>query len=130
MISRPNRNRSDQHGTPPRETGAPIDASTGKATGIRLFSVAPPHMRTFHMTWMAFFLAFFGWFGIAPMMAIVRDDLGLTKTQVGNTVIASVLATIAAAPDRWVAVRPHWAAAGVRRPVDRRVHSGHDHRTG
>ncbi len=48
------------------------------------------------MTWMAFFLAFFGWFGIAPMMAIVRDDLGLTKTQVGNTVSASVLATIAA----------------------------------
>ena len=30
------------------------------------------------------------------MMAIVRDDLGLTKTQVGNTVIASVLVTIAA----------------------------------
>ena len=79
-----------------QELGAPIDASTGKATGIRLFSVAPPHMRTFHMTWMAFFLAFFGWFGIAPIMAIVRDDLGLTKTQVGNTVIASVLVTIAA----------------------------------
>ena len=45
---------------------------------------------------MAFFLAFFGWFGIAPMMAIVRDDLGLTKTQVGNTGIASVLITIVA----------------------------------
>ena len=27
-------------------------------------------------------------------MAIVRDDLGLTKTQVGNTIIASVAATI------------------------------------
>ena len=26
----------------PQETGAPIDASTGKATGIRLFSVARP----------------------------------------------------------------------------------------
>ena len=96
MISRPNGNRPKQRGAPPRGAGAPIDASTGKATGIRLFSVAQPHMRTFHMTWTAFFLAFFGWFGIAPMMAIVRDDLGLTKTQVGNTVIASVLATIAA----------------------------------
>ena len=53
-------------------------------------------MRAFHMSWFAFFLAFFGWFGIAPMMAIVRDDLGLTKTQVGNTVIASVAATIVA----------------------------------
>ena len=27
------------------------------------------------MTWMAFFLCFFGWFGIAPLMPIIRDDL-------------------------------------------------------
>ena len=100
--------------------GAPVDASTGKATGIRLFSVAPPHIRTFHMTWMAFFLAFFGWFGIAPMMAIARDDLGLTKTQVGNTVIASVLVTIAVRLRRRVAVRPNRAAAGVCGAADGR----------
>ena len=67
-----------------------------KATRIRLFSVAKPHMRAFHMTWFAFFLAFFGWFGIAPLMALVRDDLGLTKTQIGNTIIASVAITIIA----------------------------------
>jgi len=53
-------------------------------------------MRTFHLTWFAFFLAFFGWFGIAPMMALVRDDLGLTRTQIGNTIIASVAITILA----------------------------------
>ena len=68
----------------------------GKSTRINLFSFARPHMRTFHMTWFAFFLAFFGWFGIAPLMAIVRDDLGLTKAQIGNTVIASVAITIVA----------------------------------
>ena len=73
-----------------------IDPQTHKAVSISLFSFARPHMRAFHMSWFAFFLAFFGWFGIAPMMAIVRDDLGLTKTQVGNTVIASVAVTIAA----------------------------------
>ena len=67
-----------------------------KSPVINLFSLAPPHMRTFHLTWFAFFLAFFGWFGIAPLMAIVRDDLGLTKTQVGNTIIASVAITIVA----------------------------------
>ena len=96
MTSKPNGSGYTKRKPTPQEKGAPIDADTGKATGIRLFSVAKPHMRTFHMSWMAFFLAFFGWFGIAPMMAIVRDDLGLTKTQVGNTVIASVLVTIAA----------------------------------
>jgi NNP family nitrate/nitrite transporter-like MFS transporter len=46
------------------------------------------------MTWLAFFLCFFGWFGIAPLMAIVREDLMLTKAQVGNTIIASVAITV------------------------------------
>ena len=69
-------------------------ASPGRATRLRLFSFARPHMRAFHMSWMAFFLCFFGWFGIAPLMPLVRDELGLTKTQVGNTIIASVAATI------------------------------------
>ena len=48
------------------------------------------------MAWFSFFLAFFGWSGIAPMMALVRDDLGLTKAQIGNTIIASVAITILA----------------------------------
>jgi NNP family nitrate/nitrite transporter-like MFS transporter len=67
-----------------------------KATRIKLLSLARPHMRTFHMTWFAFFLAFFGWFGIAPLMALVREDLNLTQTQIGNTIIASVAITIVA----------------------------------
>jgi len=65
-----------------------------KATRINLFSLKTPQMRAFHMTWFAFFLCFFGWFGIAPLMAVVREDLGLTKTQIGNTIIASVAITI------------------------------------
>ena len=73
-----------------------VDPQTRKATRIPLFSFGRPHMRVFHMSWMAFFLAFFGWFGIAPMMAIVRDDLQLSKAEIGNTVIASVAVTIVA----------------------------------
>ena len=65
-----------------------------KATQINLFSLKSIQMRTFHTTWFAFFLAFFGWFGIAPLMAIVREDLMLTKAQVGNTIIASVAITV------------------------------------
>ncbi len=65
-----------------------------KATRIKLFSLSTPPMRAFHMSWFAFFLCFFGWFGIAPLMAVVRDDLGLTKTEIGNTIIASVAITI------------------------------------
>jgi NNP family nitrate/nitrite transporter-like MFS transporter len=65
-----------------------------KATRINLLDFSSPPMRTFHVTWFAFFSCFFGWFGIAPLMAIVRDDLQLTKTQIGNTIIASVAITI------------------------------------
>lgn len=65
-----------------------------KATHINLFSLKTVQMRTFHTTWFAFFLAFFGWFGIAPLMAIVREDLMLTRGQVGNTIIASVAITV------------------------------------
>jgi NNP family nitrate/nitrite transporter-like MFS transporter len=81
--------------TPVLDTGTERDTD-GKATRIRLpdFSSAP--MRAFHLSWFAFFLCFVAWFGIAPLMAVVRDDLKLTKAQIGNTVIASVAITILA----------------------------------
>src|SRR5215471_90756 len=67
-----------------------------KATAIRLrdFSSAP--MRAFHMSWMAFFLCCFGWFGVAPLMLVIREELHLTKAQVGNSAIAAVPITILA----------------------------------
>ncbi len=67
-----------------------------KATSIELFSLKTPQMRAFHMTWFSFFLCFFAWFGIAPLMAVVREELSLTKAQIGNTIIASVAITIVA----------------------------------
>ncbi len=67
-----------------------------KATQIQLFTIRTPQMRAFHFTWFAFFLCFFGWFGIAPLMPYVRAELGLTKEQIGNTIIASVAVTILA----------------------------------
>ena len=65
-----------------------------KATKISLFSFSTPSMRAFHMTWIAFFLCFFGWFGLAPLMPLVRADLGLTKSQVADSMIAAVAGTI------------------------------------
>lgn len=68
-----------------------------KATSIKLFSFDTPQMRAFHVTWFAFFLCFFGWFGIVPLMKGdngVIATLGLTPRQVGNSVIAAVSLTI------------------------------------
>jgi len=69
---------------------------SGKATRIRLFSFNTPQMRAFHITWLAFFLCFFAWFGIAPLMKVVREEFALTKSQVGWCIIGSVAATILA----------------------------------
>ena len=70
----------------------PRDSS--KANRIVLFNLKTIQMRTFHLTWVSFFLCFFGWFGIAPLMAVIREDLGLTKSEIGSTIIASVAITI------------------------------------
>ena len=67
-----------------------------KATKIALRDFKSAPMRAFHMTWMSFFLCFFGWFGIAPLMPVVRDELHLSKAQIGNSMIASVAITILA----------------------------------
>src|SRR5688572_15816753 len=65
-----------------------------KAVKINLLDFKSVPMRTFHITWITFFICFFGWFGIAPLMPIIRDDLGLTKGQIGNIIIASVAITV------------------------------------
>ncbi len=65
-----------------------------KATSIHLLDFHSVPMRAFHMTWIAFFLCFFGWFGLAPLMPVIRNELHLTKEQVGNSAIAAVAITI------------------------------------
>ena len=111
-------------------TNIGVDPQTRKATNIPLFSFVRPHMRVFHMSWMAFFLAFFGWFGIALMMAIVRDDLQLTKAEIGNTIIASVAVTmVARLVVGWLCDRigPRITYSGL---LIVGSDSGHDHRAG
>lgn len=65
-----------------------------KASKITLLNFTKPEMRAFHMTWFSFFLCFFGWFGIAPLMAIVKNEFGLSKSQIGMIAMSSVSATV------------------------------------
>ena len=69
-----------------------------KATSLwsNFFKLGMPQIRAFHMSWFAFFLCFFAWFGIAPLMVVVRDELRLTQSQVGWSIIASVAVTVIA----------------------------------
>lgn len=66
----------------------------GKAHKIQLFSLATPHMRAFHLTWMAFFVCFFAWFACAPLMPVIKGQLGLSMEQIANINIAAVAVTI------------------------------------
>jgi MFS transporter, NNP family, nitrate/nitrite transporter len=63
---------------------------------LNIFNGKGIQMRTFHITWLTFFFCFFAWFGIAPLMPLVSEQLHLTKAQKGNVAIAAVSATIIA----------------------------------
>jgi len=65
-----------------------------KATEIKLCSFKRPHMRAFHCSWWSFFIAFFIWFAIAPLLSEVQITLGLTKQEIWSSSIASVAGTI------------------------------------
>ena len=65
-----------------------------KTSQINLFSLERPHMRGFHYAWLSFFMAFVCWFSFAPLMPIVRVDLGLNLKQVATVNIASVFSTV------------------------------------
>lgn len=74
-----------------------MEITSDKATRIDLFSLKTIHMRTFHLTWLAFFICFFGWFSHAPLLlSTIGPDLGLTKEQRITAFIASVGVTIIA----------------------------------
>lgn len=69
-------------------------ASQEQATRIDLFSFKSAPMRAFHMSWLAFFTCFVAWFGVAPLMPLLREEFQLSGAQVGRTMIASVAGTI------------------------------------
>ena len=61
---------------------------------LNIFSFDRPHHMSFHMSWIGFFVSFVSTFAAAPMIPVIREDLGLTKPQLGNAGLAAVTGTI------------------------------------
>jgi len=61
-----------------------------KAKELKLCSFKRPHMRAFHYSWWSFFIAFFIWFSIAPLLPEVRESLKLSPQQVWLSNIIAV----------------------------------------
>ncbi|KAL4420578.1 hypothetical protein ABPG75_010234 [Micractinium tetrahymenae] len=87
--------RTAARGAAPAGVHSPSQDSEGKACRLRLLSLAAPHMRCFHLAWMAHFVAVFATFAAAPLLPVIRDNLDLTKAQLSAAGIAAVAGTVA-----------------------------------
>lgn len=78
-----------------------------KAKELKICSFARPHMRAFHYSWWSFFIAFFIWFSIAPLLPEVKKSLKLNSDQIWITNIVAVAGDIVmrfvfgSLTDRW-----------------------------
>jgi len=52
--------------------------------------------KTLHLTWFAFFLTFVVWFNLAPLATTVKEDLGLSLSQIRTLAICNVALTVPA----------------------------------
>jgi len=101
-ISDADSHPQDDNDTPPMSSDdepGPFDLEVDpqqqyKAKELKICSFARPHMRAFHYSWWSFFIAFFIWFSIAPLLPEVRISLGITQQQVWISNIIAVTGDI------------------------------------
>ncbi|GJQ12067.1 hypothetical protein GpartN1_g3858.t1 [Galdieria partita] len=67
-----------------------------KATKINLLSICRPHMRAFHFAWLSFFVSFFAWFSIPPLVTTIEQFDHVSVGEKDNTDILASAGTVLA----------------------------------
>ncbi|KAF8329332.1 nitrate/nitrite porter [Cantharellus anzutake] len=66
-----------------------------KSYTLPIFNLKSPYARNFHLSWLAFHVAFLSWFAFPPLLPeAIKADLKLTSAQVGNSNIVALSATL------------------------------------
>ncbi|KAF5334644.1 hypothetical protein D9611_011951 [Ephemerocybe angulata] len=66
-----------------------------KSYTIPFFNLRDPYSRSFHLSWLGFFVAFLSWFAFPPLIPeAIKSDLKLTKDEIANSNIISLCATL------------------------------------
>lgn len=66
-----------------------------KCETLPILSLRNQYSRNFHLSWLAFWVAFLSWFAFAPLIPeAVKEDLKLTPEQIGNSNICALCATL------------------------------------
>ncbi|KAJ4380398.1 hypothetical protein N0V85_008765, partial [Neurospora sp. IMI 360204] len=73
----------------------PLNPLTKKAQRIPVFNPIDRHGRTFFFSWLGFMVAFWAWYTFPPLLThTIKHSLHLTPTQISNSNILSLLATL------------------------------------
>lgn len=65
-----------------------------RALKLQMCSVARPHMRAFHLSWLSLFISFLGWFAILPLLPTIKEELDFTSAEVQTSNILAISSTI------------------------------------
>lgn len=72
-----------------------INPSNKKSRTLPLLNIVDKYGRTFHLSWIGFFVAFLSWLAFPPLIYnIIQKDLQLTHAQVATSNIIALLATL------------------------------------
>ncbi|PYI06921.1 nitrate transporter CrnA [Aspergillus sclerotiicarbonarius CBS 121057] len=72
-----------------------VNPSNRKAQSIPILNPFDKYGRVFFFSWLGFMVAFLSWYAFPPLLTVtIRQDLHMTETQVANSNIVALLATL------------------------------------